>query len=87
MIKFNTPAKLNGNQLITELVSAGVSIDEFDSPFIDGNGDLWLKIDSKDEKKAKSVVDSHIGIDRVPTIEEKLSSIGLNFEELKAALV
>ena len=87
MIKFNTPKVLNGEQLLNELIAAGVTISKTDYPHIDGNSDMWLKIDASDEKKAKLIVDKHIGVDTVPTIEDKLAIVGLTLEELKAALV
>jgi hypothetical protein len=89
MIKFNTPAKLNGTQLRAELNAAGVKIASTSGAvMIDGNGDLWLDIATKDETKAKPIVDAHIGIDNViePSVEKKLASVGLTIEDLKVAL-
>ena len=83
MIQFNLPTKLNGSQLLDELKAAGVSITEYPSQ---ENGLLYLEIDAKDEAKAKAVVDSHIGIDKEPTLNDKLSSVGLSVEDLKTAL-
>ena len=54
MIKFNKPNSLNGSQLCRELIAAGVKInDPFDTCSIDEYGNFWLKIDKKDEAKAK----------------------------------
>ncbi len=89
MIKFDTPAKLNGTQLRTELNAVGVKIASTTGAVsIDGNGDLWLDIATKDENKAKTIVEAHIGIDNVvePTVEQKLASVGLSVEDLRAAL-
>jgi hypothetical protein len=83
MIQFNLPNKLNGAQLLDELKAAGVSITQYPSQ---ENGLLYLEIDAKDESKAKTVVDSHIGIDKEPTLNDKLSSVGLSVADLKAAL-
>jgi len=64
MIKFDKPINLNGLQLRQELKDAGVLItDEPNALFIDGNDNFWLAIDKKDESKAKSIVDAHIGLD------------------------
>ncbi len=89
MIKFNMPESLNGSQLRKELVAAGVAIASgYDSIELDGNGDLWLDIKETDKTKAKAIVDAHIGLStpKVLTIEEKLESIGLSLDELKAAI-
>jgi Fic family protein len=61
---------------------------EFIHPFIDGNGDFWLDIDPADEAKAAAVVAAHNGtiVAPEPTIEQKLSSVGLSLPDLKAAL-
>lgn len=86
MIKFNKPANLNGSELIAELNAAGVKITE--APELDGNGDLWLDIASKDQAKAEPVVAAHNGttVASEPTVEQKLASVGLNLDDLKAAL-
>lgn len=89
MIKFNAPASLIGQQLKKELNAAGVKIDlGADSIEIDGNGDLLLAIAAKDEAKAQTVIDAHTPIFAPAqiTIEQKLESIGLTIEELKAAI-
>jgi len=86
MIKFTKPDNLNGAELIEELQANGVVITQV--PVVDGNNDLWLDIDKKDEIKAQFVVDAHSGttVAPEPTIEQKLASVGLNLEDLKAAL-
>lgn len=69
MVKFTTPAKLDGTKLTTELLAAGVTIlstrfvteSGYSPPMIDGNGDLWLDIDPADESKALVVVKAHKG--------------------------
>jgi hypothetical protein len=83
MIQFNLPTKLNGSQLLDELKAAGVAIIEYATV---ENGSLFLDIEAKDEAKAKAVVDSHIGVDKEPTLNDKLSSVGLSVADLKAAL-
>lgn len=89
MIKLNAPQTLNGSQLKKELIAGGVIISTSpDSIEIDGNGDLWLEIAESDKAKAKAIVDAHIGLStpKVLTIEEKLETIGLSLNELKAAI-
>lgn len=61
MIQFTKPTKLNGFQLFEELKSAGIAVKDF--PTVDGEGILWLDILAKDEAKAKTIVDAHIGVD------------------------
>lgn len=87
MIKFNKPTNLDGAQLCEELEAAGVLINKNTSPLIDGDGDFWLDIDTKDTAKAQKVLDAHIPKPRPePTIENKLATVGLNLNDLKAAL-
>ncbi len=69
MIKFTTPANLDGAKLTDELIAAGVKIlsknsatkTGFAPPMLDGNANLWLDIDAKDETKAAEVVANHQG--------------------------
>jgi hypothetical protein len=86
MIKFNKPQNLNGAELLSELNSVGVNV--IGLPLVDGNGDLWLKIDSADEAKAKPIVESHNGttVAPEPTVQEKLASVGLSLTDLKSSL-
>lgn len=85
MIKFNKPINLNGTQLISELNTAGVTIT--DSPLIDGNGEFWLNILETDISKAQLIVEAHNGVNSPEiTVEQKLASVGLSVEDLKAAL-
>jgi hypothetical protein len=86
MIKFNKPNNLNGKELLNELNVAGVTITE--SPFLDGNGELWLNIAEKDKAKATGIVAAHNGttVAPEPTIQEKLESVGLSVADLKTAL-
>jgi hypothetical protein len=85
MIKFNLPEKLNGEQLVNELKSAGVNV--IGIPFIDGQGDFYLNVSDKDKTKTEAIVKNHVGVDSEITLDQKLSSVGLSLEELKAALV
>ena len=88
MIKFIKPNQLNGSQLRQELNDAGVKIDnEMQSVSVDGNGDLFLAIAKKDEAKAQSVIDAHVGVDQSASILAKrqavLDKLGLTADEAK----
>jgi hypothetical protein len=86
MIKFDKPVNLEGAQLLAELNAAGVKVSDF--PRIDGNGDFWLDVASKDQAKAEAIVAAHNGNTVAPelTIEQKLASVGLSLDDLKVAL-
>jgi hypothetical protein len=86
MIQFNKPTNLNGNELIDELKSAGVTVNGI--PEVDAEGFLHLDIQAKDEAKAQPIVAAHNGTDGVKelTVAEKLASVGLSVADLKTAL-
>ena len=86
MIKFNRPENLNGTELLAELSSVGVELKQL--PLIDANGNFWLDVNPADKSKAEAVVAAHNGttVAPQPTIEDKLSSVGLILPDLKAAL-
>ena len=86
MIKFNKPENLNGAELLGELTNAGIEIKEF--PFIDGNGDFWLDVKATDKTQTTAIVAAHNGtiIAPEPTVADKLASVGLSIDDLKAAL-
>lgn len=84
MISFTIPSNLNGAQLVAELNASGVAVNDKCAVHDDL---LWLDIASKDKDKAQEVVAAHIGVDTEPTIQDKLNQVGLNFDELKAALL
>ena len=87
MIKFDKPANFDGVQFCEELEAVGVLIDKNTSPLVDNNGDFWLDINPEDTVKAQQVLDAHIPKPRPePTIEDKLASVGLSLDELRAAL-
>jgi len=94
MIKFTKPNQLNGTQLIAELKAIGVIVNEKTSPLLDGNGEFWLDIESKDETKAKAIVDAHIGIDtaqaeataKAAQRQAILDRLGLTEEEARILL-
>lgn len=82
MLSFNIPEKLNGEQLLEELKNVGI---ESDIPAI-RDGKLWLSIKSTQKAKAEEIVSNHIGVDRIPTIQDKLASAGIDLDELRVAL-
>jgi Ser/Thr protein kinase RdoA (MazF antagonist) len=86
MIKFKKPINLNGSELLAELNEAGIFIVE--PPVLDGNNDLWLEIKDADKTKTATIVENHDGqiVAQEPTIEQKLISLGLSVDDLKAAL-
>jgi hypothetical protein len=86
MIKFNKPTNLNGTELIAELNAAGIVVSE--PPFDDGQGNLWLDIATSDEAIATAIVASHNGttVAPEPTVAQKLESVGVSLDDLKAAL-
>jgi flavin reductase (DIM6/NTAB) family NADH-FMN oxidoreductase RutF len=87
MISFDKPLNFEGAQFCDELEAAGVVINRDTSPLIDGNGVFWLDIASKDTQKAQDVLNAHAPKPRPePTVADKLASVGLNLDDLKAAL-
>ena len=65
MISFKKPDNLDGVLLINELEAAGIFVATngigIKCPSVDGNGVLWLDIDSADEVAAQAVLDNHQG--------------------------
>lgn len=89
MINFKKPVNLNGDELLDELLAVGIVLDKWkQAPSIDGNGDMWLDILEADKAKATSVIASHNGTISAPelTVADKLASVGLSLDDLKAAL-
>lgn len=96
MVKFNKPEKLNGAQLRDELNAAGVLIsDEPSAVLLNGNGELCLEIQTKDEAKALEIVAKHIGIDidldairmaAKASAQAKLTALGLTTDEVTAII-
>lgn len=86
MLNFTKPVNLNGEELITELKAAGIPVEGI--PSLDADGVLWLEIPEEFKKKAEAVVAKHNGttVFKEPTVDEKLASVGLDINDLKAAL-
>lgn len=88
MISFDKPVNFEGVQLCDELEAAGISINRETSPLIDGSGVFWLDINPADTQKAQDVLNNHRPKPRPePTIADKLASVGLSLDELKAAIL
>lgn len=89
MILFTKPTNLNGTELREELNSGGVKISyDPDSVVIDGNGFLLLDIAEIDKSNATPIIAAHDGTVAAleQTIEQKLASVGLSVNDLKAVL-
>ena len=89
MSQFTKPESLNGQQLREELLAAGIAIsDDINAITVDADLKLILDIAKADEKAAAKVVADHVGIFEIKnlTIDEKLASVGLSINDLKAAL-
>jgi hypothetical protein len=83
-MELNIPTQLNGVQLQKELKDAGIKLNDYPR-LVDGK--LVLDIAKKDETKAKTIVDAHVGIDNSAEIAAQrqaiLDRIGLTADELK----
>ena len=83
MRTFTRPVNLNGAELKQELAAAGIIV----SDIVDfANGTIGF--DTTNEEKAKEIVAAHDGtvIPPEPSVQDKLASVGLNLDDLKAAL-
>ena len=82
MTTYPKPENLNGAELIAELAAVGVVVDK-----VQDNGDNTITVET-DDKKAAAIIANHNGTTVAPelTIQEKLQSVGLNIDDLKAAL-
>jgi len=82
-MEFTKPKSLNGTQLKSELLNKGIEVETINDL---GDGMISFAVPSDKETTAEKIVSAHVGIDTVPTITEKLASIGLDLDQLKAAL-
>jgi hypothetical protein len=81
---FTKPQNLNGAELKTELAAVSIIVEEiFD--FADGT----IGFETDNESTAAAVVAAHNGttVAPEPTIADKLASVGLSLDELKAAIL
>jgi hypothetical protein len=75
--EFNIPQELNGDQLQVEIGAYSVRV----------VGDKLIIDTDKTQEEVEALVNAHIPAPATtPTIAEKLASVGLSIEELKAAL-
>ena len=75
--EFNIPQELNGDQLQIEVDAYSVRV----------IGDKLIIDSNKTQEEVEALVNAHIPAPVTPpTIAEKLASVGLSIEELKAAL-
>jgi hypothetical protein len=88
LLKLKKPAELNGAQLVNELRAEGIVIADAINGSIGIEGNLLLiYVDEQHLEKVTQVVNAHIAQPTPePTIEDKLSSVGLSLPDLKAAL-
>jgi hypothetical protein len=89
MATFTKPNNLNGAELRDELRAAGIEISDLsDAVQLNEKKELVLDIAEADATKAKTIVDAHNGTIVAPelTIGDKLASVGLSVDDLKAAL-
>jgi len=83
MKTFTRPQNLNGAELIAELKAVGIIVEEI----IDfANGSIGFETDN--ELAGAAIVASHNGttVAPEPTVSDKLASVGLSIDDLKAAL-
>ena len=82
MKTFTKPENLNGTELMAELAAVGIIVDKV---FDNGDGTISLPTD---DDSAESVVAAHNGttVAPEPTVADKLASVGLSVDDLKAAL-
>jgi uncharacterized membrane protein YcaP (DUF421 family) len=83
---FTKPENLNGIELIAELAAVGINVERI---VLEADGQLSVPVQAKDEAKASQIIAAHNGntTARELTIEEKLASVNLSIDELKAALL
>ena len=81
---FTKPQNLNGTELMAELAAVGITVEKI-IDFADGT----IGFETDNESTAAAVVAAHNGttVAPEPTIADKLASVGLDFEELKAAIL
>jgi hypothetical protein len=86
-MEFNKPKNLNAGQLREELKSAEIAfLDLEEIILVDTDKTMQIEISEFDKAKATEIIKKHIGVDVPMTIEQKLASVGLDINELKAAL-
>jgi hypothetical protein len=82
-MNFTKPQALNGAQLKDELQAQGITVAGLED---DGQGQISFNVEKAKEGLAASIVAAHVGIDKEPTVTEKLESVGVSIDDLKVAL-
>jgi hypothetical protein len=84
MKTFTKPQNLNGTELKIELQAVGITVEGI-YDFSDGT----IGFETDNESAAAAVVAAHNGttVAPEPTIADKLASVGLSLDELKAAIL
>lgn len=82
MTNYPKPENLNGTELMAELSAVGIVVNR-----VRDNGDNTITLETDDDEAA-AIVAAHNGtiVAPEPTIEQKLSSVGLSLPDLKVAL-
>jgi hypothetical protein len=82
---FTKPANLNGAELIAELAAQGITVERIT---VEGDGQLSVPVSAKDKDKAASIIALHNGttVAAELSVSEKLASVNLSVDDLKAAL-
>jgi hypothetical protein len=81
-IEFNK--KINGDLLVQELATAGIVTEVV---VYDGNKIQLNGVEENQRLLCESIISAHNPpAPQEPTLEEKLASVGLNLDDLKAAL-
>lgn len=86
-MEFPKPINLNGIELKNELINAGCQLnDEPENIKVIGDR-LFINVVG-DENVIATIIENHNGtiVAPEPSIENKLSSVGLNLDDLKVAL-
>jgi hypothetical protein len=82
-MNFVKPEALNGAQLMDELKTQGIIVEKIED---NGKGQISFDVAKDKESIASSIVAAHVGIDKEPTVLEKLQSVGISIDDLKVAL-
>ena len=87
MIFIDLTKNINGQLLQEELAAAGLQTEIVIYTFPEGNKIEMNGLSESDRELAESIFNAHIAPELTePTVAEKLASVGLSLEELRAAL-
>lgn len=86
-MNFPIPVQLNAGQLREELKAQGINFLDADEVItVTADKELAISLAEKDKTKACQIIATHIGVDKPLTVAQKLESVGISLEELKAAI-